>query len=132
MWDLKKYDFIVLKKYWFSLPVKIHYKVGHISEDLVILEEVIKEKYPNYLQAYKKIMNSYRLSVCNMFITNKKDYDNYMEWIFDILNEVENRLEISKYPHQARVLGFMSERLLNVYLEKNKYIIKKYEMAFVK
>ncbi len=130
--DLKKFDFIILEKFWFSLPIKIHYKIGHISEDLTILEEVVKEKYPEYLGSYKKIMNGYRLSVCNMFITDKKNYNYYMEWLFDILNEVEKRIKISDYSHQARVFGFMSERLLNVYLDKNKFKIKKYEMIFIK
>ncbi len=130
--DLLKYNFVVLEKYWFSLPIKIHYKIGHINEDLAILQEVITEKYPDYLKSYEKIMNGYKLTVCNMFITNKKNYNDYMVWLFDILNEVEKRIKISKYPHQARVFGFMSERLLNVYLEKNKYTIKRYEMAFIK
>ena len=43
--------------------------------------------------------------------------DNYCTWLFDILFELERRLDISSYStYDARVFGFVSERLLDVWL----------------
>ena len=50
-----------------------------------------------------------------MMIMKKKYFDEYCEWLFDILFELEKRLDISGYSdYDARVFGFVSERLLDV------------------
>ena len=57
----------------------------------------------------------------NMFIMKKELADQYCEWLFDVLFELEKRLDISSYSaNDQRVFGFVSERLLDVWLEENK------------
>ena len=56
----------------------------------------------------------------NMFIMKKELSDAYCAWLFDILFELEKRLDISGYSkNDQRVFGFVSERLLDVWLETN-------------
>ena len=46
--------------------------------------------------------------------------NSYCEWLFAVLFELENRLDISDYStNDRRVFGFVSERLLDVWLETN-------------
>ena len=53
----------------------------------------------------------------NMFIMKRDKLDSYCEWLFDILFELEARLDISEYSaNDARVFGFVSERLLDVWI----------------
>ena len=55
----------------------------------------------------------------NMFIMKKDLVDEYCNWLFDILEELEDRIDISDYsPFQARLYGRVSELLFNVWLEK--------------
>ena len=55
----------------------------------------------------------------------KKDYDEYCEWLFKILFELEKRVDISKYDkYQGRLCAFMSERLFNVWIIYKKYNVK--------
>ena len=43
--------------------------------------------------------------------------DAYCTWLFDVLFELERRLDISSYSaYDARVFGFIGERLLDVWL----------------
>ena len=55
-----------------------------------------------------------------MFIMEHNMFNNYSEWLFNILFEVEKRVIISGYTDQARVFGYMSEYLLNVYIHHNR------------
>ena len=63
----------------------------------------------------------------NMFIMKKKEFNQYSEWLFDVLFKVEDRIDISGYSVQdARVFGFLAERLMDVWLLTNE---KKYTEA---
>ena len=97
------------------------YVHAHHAEDLDCTRQIIKEKYPKYLKAYDASMKKTTGHRFNMFIMKKDKFDAYCEWLFDILFEVENRLDISDYnQNDARVFGFVSERLLDVWIDTNK------------
>lgn len=95
------------------------------SKDFSILKDVIVEKYPDYKDDMIIHFNQRKLMHYNMFIMSKSDYDKYCDWLFDILFECENRIDISEYDIvQKRVFGFLAERLLSLYIfhnYKNKY-----------
>jgi hypothetical protein len=57
----------------------------------------------------------------------KKDiFNNYCEWIFSILKEAEPQIDISSYDdYQARVMGFLAERLTGIYITHMKNTGKK-------
>lgn len=117
---LKTNDIIVSKYSTFFKNNRNFYKEIHHIEDLDITREVLKEKYPEYLECFDRRMKSHKLSICNMFVMKKKIFDEYCDWLFDILFEVEKRTDIENYTtHQKRIYGFLSERLLNVWLDKH-------------
>ncbi len=61
----------------------------------------------------------------NMFIMKKNIFDEYSNWLFDILFKLEGRIDISGFSVQeARVFGYISELLLDVWVKTNniKYI----------
>ena len=59
-----------------------------------------------------------------MMIASGNVFDSYCEWLFNILFELEKRVDLTTYnEYQKRIYGFISERLLNVYFEYNKYKI---------
>ena len=94
-----------------------HYGNRHNAKDLDLCREVIAEKYPAYISAFDYAMDTILISMANMWITRKKIYDRYCQWLFDILFEVERRLDMTGYDaYQQRVMGFLSERLFRVWL----------------
>lgn len=55
----------------------------------------------------------------NMFVMSENKFDEYCEWLFKILFEIEKKLDISQYSDfYARVFGRISEILLDVWLDK--------------
>ena len=92
---------------------------AHYKKDLDEVEKIIAEKYPGYSNAFTTIMNRRKLHILNMFVMEKALFNQCCNWLFDILFELEKRINISKYDiYEARIFGFMSERLFNVWLEQ--------------
>lgn len=126
------YDIIIPQKKVFDMSVRDQYIKIHRREDIEILESIINRKYPEYMESYDYIMNKCnKLSLYNMFIMKKDEFDKYCEWLFDILFELESNVQISNCSYQARIFGFISERLLNVYVYHNKLRIKYKPVIFI-
>ena len=123
---MNKYDAILPKKIFLEgLTVKEHYDKYHHLEDLLKCGEIIKEKFNDYYDSFNKVLEQKEIYAYNMFIMQKKDFDNYMEWLFAILFELEKNVDISKYDdYNKRIYGFLSERLFNVWILKQNYNIK--------
>ena len=123
----------ILKKYDVILPFRVSLKksltedfceISGYKKDLDIVRNIIELKYPEYITTYDKIMNGNKIYFYNMFIASKDVFDNYCEWLFNILFELEKDVDLTDYnDYQKRIYGFISERLLNVYFEYNKYKI---------
>ena len=121
-----KKDIIVPKKeYILFSNVYKQYEKFHDITDLEKCGSIIKEKYPDYFDSFNKVMNSNNFYGCNMIIAKKEILNEYCKWLFDILFELEEQIDISKKDdYNKRVFGFLSERLFNVWLLKNNYNIQ--------
>lgn len=118
-------DIILPPKRHYPYSVGTQYKVFHLVNDLNILREVITDLSPDYIPSFDRLMNKENgYSGYNMFITRWQHFDSYSEWLFKILFEVERRVKLSPYPDQARLFGYMSERLVNVYCMRHHLRVK--------
>lgn len=119
---LSKHDVILPKKRnYFIETIWSHYKNAHYIKDLEETKAIIEEFYPDYMESFNQVMQGRTLHLFNMFVMDKKLFDEYCEWVFNILFELEKRIDISKYDtYQGRIFGFLSERLFNVWLYKQK------------
>lgn len=98
-----------------------HYVHAHPQAPLDATRDVIAKYYPRYLEDFDQVMRRTSAHMFNMFIMRKGEFDQYSEWLFDVLFKVENRIDISEYSGQdARVFGFLAERLMDVWLLTNK------------
>lgn len=96
------------------------YVHAHHAVDLDTTRQILSEKYPKYISVYDDYMKRTIGHRFNMFIMKKEQFNAYCGWLFDILFELERRLDISQYnQNDSRVFGFVSERLLDVWLETN-------------
>jgi len=122
---LKKYDFIVMINWLLPHKNKDQFIEAHDKEMYVAMEEAIKKLHPEYLPSFNKTMNQHHLSWCNMFITSKKHFNQYCDFLFDILFEIERNITIPTDPYKRRIMGFISERMLNIYLDyHSEYKVK--------
>ena len=130
---LKNGGCIVAKPTHLHTSLYLQYCEGHYSTDFKILGDVIRETLPPmYLKGFwDYLVKSNKFSPFNMFVMNWRQFDDYCNWLFPLLQEVENRLDISHYsPYQKRVFGYLGERLLNLYVRTNK--LKTMELPILK
>ena len=96
------------------------YVHAHHVQDLTVTRQVIADLYPEYLPAYDASMARTHGHRFNMLIMKRDLLNSYCEWLFDILFELERRVDITSYSaNDARIFGFVSERLLDPWIETN-------------
>lgn len=105
----------------------------HNIHDMYLVREVIRRVSPDYIEAFDFFMKCHQLSSCNMFVARKEVMDKYFEWIFSIVFSLHEMSFYKNYKdYQARIFGFLSERLFNVWLCKNReyYVVSHRDIEF--
>lgn len=125
--DIKKklavYDIIVPNKVNIFKPVSKQLEESYKNDPtlLPLIREAVIKSHPEDILAYDKVMAGEEVYFCNMMICNKSLFDEYCEWLFSILSYVEKHINMSEYDdYQKRLYGFISERLLTVWIEKKQ------------
>jgi hypothetical protein len=128
-----EYDVVLPKpRNYFIETNYSQYAHAHHAADLDITREIIAEKYPDYIPAYDAYMKRTIGHRFNMFVMKRNLFKSYCDWMFSILFELESKLDISSYnAYDARVFGFVSERLLDVWIETNKVKYKELPCMFM-
>jgi hypothetical protein len=119
---LEKNDIILAKQSVFEKSLLEQYAEKHYIEDYICLRDIIHETCPEYEGSFLQFFReNNKISLYCIFISGYEIFNKYFEWLFPILFEAEKRINISEYDgYQRRVLAFLSERLLNVYVNHNK------------
>lgn len=118
---MEHYDVILPKKRNYYIETnKSHYLHAHEHEPFEVMERVIKTDYSEYAYSFDKVMNRTWAHMFNIFIMKRQPLDEYCTWMFDVLSKVEHKTDISNYSkYEQRVYGFLSELLLDVWLDHN-------------
>ena len=97
------------------------YAHAHHEEDLIVTRTILAERFPDYVEAFDRTLARPAGHRFNMFVMRRDLLDRYCSWLFEVLFELEKRLDFSDYSdYDKRVFGFVSERLLDVWIETNE------------
>lgn len=120
------------------------YAFWHNVEDFDILEELIHEKYPDYIDGFDEMKNCTYIYPSSMFIMDKSTFNEYCEFIFSVLKDYREKCGYNtvddcirhveankdKYikPHlpyytvemQSRIIGYIAERVLLTFLKHKR------------
>lgn len=121
------FDCMVIKPY----DVKnIKGKYERIRDNYITLKEqegrfydvflnVIKEIHPDYLNEIEEFDNGTQMYLCNMFVMRKDLFEDYCEFLFSTLKEIDNRIDSTNFSSaKSRFLGFLGEFVLSIYIFK--------------
>ncbi len=115
---LAQYRLIVPKKrHYYIESVYSHYAHTFDGKQFDLTREILQEKWPAYVPAFDRLMKGSSAWLFNMFLMRKEDADVYCSWVFQVLQELENRVDTKDMTaFEKRYAGRVSERLLNVWL----------------
>lgn len=141
----KDYDIILPKAIELHKTTIEHYKEWHCLSDLEDMLALIEEKYPDYKDDIARFREQTTLYNGNDFIMKREDYIDYCKFFFPLANEwlirhnIRGLADVDKYVsekfrqgeyqkfdveeqaiyYQKRIIGFLSERILNIYILHN-------------
>ena len=130
---LSRYPVIVPdKRKYYIESNRSHYNHAHHPEGLNITEQILIEKYPEYLPAFNKSYEPHLGPYVQHVYHETGSFNDYMTWMFDVLFELEKRVDITGWdPYESRIYGFVSELLLDIWLEKNHTIYHEQNVSFM-
>lgn len=89
--------------------------------------DTVSSRYPEYRHLLNNFTYGSHLNCCNMFIMKKELFFKYSEFCFNILKEIDRKIDSSKFnPQEMRFLGYIGEYVLTLFImkleEEGKYI----------
>lgn len=118
----REYDLILPQRRRLLIEtVYSHYDHTFSGEHFDRVREIIARRCPEYLDEFDHHMTERSEHLFNMFIMKRELFDSYCSWIFPILEELEAMYDLAAMDaFQARLIGRVSERLLDVWVSRNK------------
>lgn len=130
---LRDHDIVLPTARRFRYSIHTHYSKYHDIRDIEVVSRILKEKFPDYLGTWEKVLSGNVLYANNMFILKNELFQELMTWCFEILFEFEKRENLESYQgYQRRILGFVAERLLTLWVLHKKLKIKELKLIYFK
>ena len=129
----EKYDVIMPEKIYYPGNIRDIVRHAPNRKDLEEMREAISELYPEYLEDYERFLSQRSTFLFNMCIMRKELLNQYCQWIFDILFIIEAHHDMSQEDsYRQRLFGFLSERLIYVWVSHNIPINKVKEIPVIR
>lgn len=146
-WMLQDFEVQLLMN-WYDIVVAEEYHTGEMTvlrqlecqmcqeafeQTYKVVEDIFAKTGGNDYRAFQYVMNGNILYPCNMFIASRKILEEYCTWLFPILFQIIEKVEIQEEwdDYSKRVIGFFAERLLTVWLVQRDYKIKELSILFL-
>lgn len=121
-----------------SFPYSLKYQLECSVENEIFkmgwetVRGVLAKKYPEYLEDFDDYFDGHYMYPCNMFITRREVLNTYCKWLFDILIESCNLIQMKACDsYSSRIVGFIAERLLGLWIFHNNTKIKEINMVLI-
>ncbi len=114
---------VVVSKPYEHISIAKHFIKIHGKDMWDFLENLIREMHPDFHRCWGEYMEREQdFYIANLYMANNKFFMEYHSWLFEILDEVDKRLDYKtgRDFYQQRIPGYFAERLFNLYLRVTK------------
>lgn len=121
----REIDVILPTPLYVAPSVVQNYRERHVASDWDFMMDCMGRLRPNDYEEAAAFFDENLYSPCNMFIMRKEALDDLCEWLFPILFICAEYVGEREDRYQNRYVGFLSERLMSFFFEKerNRYRI---------
>lgn len=117
---LTRYDVLLTVPTFTSMPIKQYFCEFFILEhDWNIMIQYIKEYDRTYYETALQYEKGKTYFPCNIFIMRRKYFDEMCEFIFEVLEKIDNYYKNIPMMRGDRYLGYILECLLSIYMMHN-------------
>ena len=121
---------ILPRPYAFSHDnIETQFVRAHRQENFEQMLRSIENADPKYVSTAQKVFARRTAYLANLLIAPKHVFDEYSSWLFEVLFDVERHVELNGA--NARLMGYMGERLLNVYAAHNRLRVREVPLIFL-
>lgn len=119
--DSENIDVILPVPLYVHPSLEANYRDRHVESNWDNMLEYFKVNRPDEFQNLNSFFKETGLySPCNMLIARKDVFDELCEWLFPVLFYVADKGGTLDDAYQNRYPGFISERLITYFFEKNR------------
>ena len=119
-----KYDVILGPKLEDKVKIGERLIRATCLEDVYLFVKCLQKVSPAYYETAMDVLSNNVVSPFNMFVMDKYRFDDFAEWQFGVLFEMEKYAKPSGYSRMRRVYGYLSEMMLTTYSLHNHLRIK--------
>lgn len=120
---LNRYDILVTKPAYRHAPWIE--ESGLAGFDFTIIRKHLARVHADYVDAFDYLTTVPHFYCKSMFVARRNVFDAYCEWLFSFYIDATQEVLSSKlYTNTGRTMGFLAERLITVWLIKNRLRIK--------
>jgi hypothetical protein len=120
---LRSHDIVLPEAVRLPGGIRQQYALHHSSDDLQAARAALALLQPDDLPAFDRYLGQDRTRLFNMFVAQRDLAQAYIDWLFPLLSEVERNVSLDgRTAYQARVFGFLGERLLNVFVAARPHL----------
>ena len=137
---LERYD-IIVSSVGYEMMTQQELIKNDCGPDLATFAEGVLKKHllktqPDYLETFEEVMGSLTIYKCHLLITRRNIFDAYCKWLFsfylDVTDEILHAVNLADLPFAPRrLIAFLAERMLTVWLRKNRLRIKELYFMFI-
>lgn len=96
-----------------------------VNEDIHIFYQYMIHRFPTQKKDIDDFfIKNNRYNPANMFLCRKSLFDEFAQWQFSILFDLEKYIKTSNYSRPRRIFGYLSEGLLPFYMKMKGFRIK--------
>lgn len=127
---LKDCDIILPQKVNVHMDYLTYYEKCLRNDALRQCCEFLVRRDGNYKSVINSVLSSKSYYCYNMFYASRKTVNDYCQWLFEILFDFEPLIDMKGWNlQQQRVFGYLSEFLMNVWVNKNELRVKEVKVS---
>lgn len=114
-----QYDVMLVRPIYARNSVATRLRMATCNEDVYIFYKCLVKMYPEYKQMIEDFLKDNKVVPYNMFLMRKSLFDDFAQWQFSVLEEMEKYVKLPGYSRCRRLYGYVSEVMLPIYCMKN-------------